>query len=107
MGYLLLVGLLRRGAWKWPVKNGTRTILIETSTIVWTFRVMIKALHQISEIFFQIGPKLCCLRELPQLIFMQQLQVWGKLDLSHKGPYGMRDRSAFLLACPPHCNILS
>lgn len=84
MGYLLLVGLLRRGVWKSPVKNGTRTILIEILTTVWTFRVMIQALPQISETFFQIGLKLCCLREPPQLMFLQQ---WWQLDLAHKGPY--------------------
>ena len=83
VNYGILVGLLRRGVWKSPVKSGTRTILIETLTTVWTFRVMIKALPQISEIFFQIGLKLYYLRGHPRLIFMQQHQVWGKLDFSH------------------------
>lgn len=92
---ILLVGLLRREAWKSPVKNGTRTILIETSTTVWTFRVMIKALPQISEIYFLIGLKLYCLRGLLRLMFMQQLQVWEELDLLQKVSMESESGSAF------------
>ena len=99
------VGLLRRGAWKSPVKNGMRAILIEALMILWTFRVMIKALPQISEVFFLIGLKLCCLKGLPRLMFTQLRQ--RELDLSVKSPRRKREWSASPPVYHPHCNMLS